>query len=182
MKPKVDVEGQQELVKMEEQFQVQEKVIRSLDLDTLNRAPIKEVAPQHPNQKDGEIYIKPHRAIGSKEKFNDAYRKEYEFQKEYVLFQAQNNEIIGEDIDMWTKPFPGMPAEWWKVPVAKKVWAPRYVAEQIKRCKYHTLKMVDKATNSDGHGQYYGTMSAESTVQRLDALPVSTQKSIFLGA
>ena len=30
--------------------------------------------------------------------------------------------------------------------------------------------------------QYYGSMAVDTTIQRLDALPVSTNKSIFMGA
>ncbi len=39
-----------------------------------------------------------------------------------------------------------------------------------------------KVTGADGMGQYYGAMAADKTVQRLDARPVSTRKSIFMGA
>ncbi len=35
---------------------------------------------------------------------------------------------------------------------------------------------------SDGMGQYYGSMAVDTTIQRLDALPASTRKSIFMGA
>jgi hypothetical protein len=38
------------------------------------------------------------------------------------------------------------------------------------------------STGADGNGQYYGTMVADTTVQRLDAIPVSSSKSIFMGA
>jgi len=62
------------------------------------------------------------------------------FQKEYVQFIAENKEIIGETIEIWTRPFGGMPAEFWKVPVNKPVWGPRYLAEQIKRCYYLVIK------------------------------------------
>jgi hypothetical protein len=39
-----------------------------------------------------------------------------------------------------------------------------------------------KFTNSDNSGQYFGEMVVETTVNRLDALPVSDKKSIFMGA
>jgi len=91
--------------------------------------------------------------------------------------------IIGEIIEMWTKPFAGMPCQFWKIPVNKPIWAPRFVAEQIKRAKYHILSMRDTVTaGADQMGQYYGTMAVDSTVQRLDAHPIGGSKSIFMGA
>ncbi|MCF1193275.1 hypothetical protein LRR18_16925, partial [Mangrovimonas sp. AS39] len=115
--------------------------------------------------------------------FNENYRKEYEYAKEYVNFIAENKMIIGEIIEMWTKPFAGMACEFWKIPVNKPIWAPRYVAEQIKRAKYHILSMRDTVTNDEGRmGQYYGTMAVDSTVQRLDAHPVGSSRSVFMGA
>jgi hypothetical protein len=134
-------------------------------------------------EKSKDIYLKPKRAVSSKEKFNEDYRKDYEFMKEYVHFIAENHECIGEAIEMWTKPFAGMPAEEWAVPTNKPVWAPRYVAEQIKSKSYHRLKMDQSVTTGlDSRGQYYGTMVADTTIQRLDARPVSSKKSVFMGA
>jgi hypothetical protein len=135
-------------------------------------------------EKKPDHYLKPKRTISSKEKFNEAFRAAWEFDKEYVHFQAQNNEIVGESIDLWTKPYAGVPAEEWVVPVNKPVWGPRYLAEQIKRKFYHRLMTEDKATvGSDGTGTYYGQMVADKTINRLDAFPVNTQKkSVFMGA
>jgi hypothetical protein len=61
---------------------------------------------------------------------------------------------------------------------------PRYLAEQIKNAKYHRLKMEESvATGGDNKGnQYYGSMAVDSIVQRLDAIPVSNRKSVFMGA
>jgi hypothetical protein len=154
----------------------------------MNMAPKKEVdqqtkIAQKDIEKNNDIYLKPVRSVGSREKFNENYREEYNHAKEYVNFVAENKEIIGEMIDLWTKPFAGMPAEEWKVPVNKPVWGPRYLAEQIKRAYYHRLSMQQSTiTNSDGMGQYYGSMTVDSIVQRLDAIPVSSRKSIFMGA
>ena len=129
-----------------------------------------------------EIYLKPIRAISCRDKFNEEFRAAYNFDKEYVQFTAENKEIIGESLDLWTRPYAGMPAEEWKVPVNKPVWAPRYVAEQIKRKYYHRLVMQDRPTSADGMGQYYGSMAVDTTVQRLDAHPVNQKKSVFMGA
>ncbi len=126
--------------------------------------------------------LKPQRSIGVRDKFNDKFRQDYEFQKEIVNFIAENKEIIGENIEMWTRPFGGMPAEYWVVPTNKPVWAPRYVAEQIKRKSYHRLRMNEATTNSNGGYSFYGQPVVESTVQRLDAFPVSKNRSVFMGA
>ncbi len=186
-KPNVNSAGEKELAKAEEQIKVFDESVRSLTLDRLSHTPKQETEAQTKLsqadiEKSKEIWLKPKRAIGSKEKFNEDYRKEYEYAKEPVCFIAENNEIIGEDIEFWTKPFAGMPVEEWKVPVNKPVWGPRYVAEQIKRCYYHRLTMRDAVTNTEGVGQFYGAMAADSTIQRLDARPASTTtKSVFMG-
>jgi hypothetical protein len=76
-----------------------------------------------------------------------------------------------------------MPAEEWAIPTGKPIWAPRYVAERLKACAYHRLTMQQHViTEANSVGQMYGALSVDTTVQRLDALPVSTRKSIFMGA
>jgi len=158
-----------------------------MTMDRMNAAPKQETEGQTKMSqvdiaKSKDIYLKPKKSIGSKEKFNEDYRKEYEFQKEYVQFIAENNEIIGETIDLWTKPFAGMPAEEWDVPTNKPVWGPRYLAEQIKRAFYHRMTMENKVIENNGVGQMYGQMAVDTTIQRLDARPVSSRKSVFMGA
>ncbi len=57
------------------------------------------------------------------------------------------------------------------------------LAEQIKRARYHRMKMDQTvSTGADGAGQYFGAMAVDTTIQRLDAMPVSSRKSIFMGA
>jgi hypothetical protein len=180
--------AEKELDKAEKNFEEFDASVRSLTLDRMNMAPNANQEPitqlsQADLAKTKDVYLKPFRSIASREKFNENYRKEYEYAKEYVNFIAENKMIIGEIIEMWTKPFAGMPAEEWKVPVNKAIWAPRYVAEQIKRAKYHILSMRDTvAAGADQMGQYFGSMAVDSTVQRLDAHPVGTTRSVFMGA
>ncbi len=81
---------------------------------------------------------------------------------------------------MWTRPYGGMNAEYWVIPTNKPVYGPRYLAEQIKKCTYHRLIMQNIVTESNRLGQVYGSMAVESTIQRLDAYPVNTRKSIFM--
>jgi hypothetical protein len=185
VKPKI---AETEMNKLEKQFESFDKNVQELTQDRMNAAPKADQEPQtkiaqSDLEKSKDIYLKPKKSIGCKEKFNEKYRDDYNFKKEYVHFTAENHEIIGETLDIWTRPFPGMPAEEWIVPVNTPIWAPRYLAEQIKGCTYHRLKMQEHVrTDSTGAGQFYGSMAVDTTIQRLDALPVSTKKSIFMGA
>lgn len=186
-KPKVNSAGEKELQKAEEQFKAFDENVKSLTMDRMNQATKLETEPSHKLSQSQiadskDIYLKPHRSIMSREKFNENFREEYNFAKEYVYFIADNKEISGEDIDVWVKPFAGLPAEWWKVPVNKPVWGPRYLAERLKGCNYHRLTMQEKVTDSHGMGQFYGQMVADNVIQRLDAMPATKTKSIFMGA
>lgn len=180
--------AENELDKAEAQFQAFDENVKQMTLDRMNQAPKQDVEAQTKIaqvdlERSKDIYLKPKRTIASREKFNDKFRQEYEFSKEYVQFIAENKEIIGEALDIWTKPFPGLPAEEWDVPVNKPVWGPRYLAEQIKACTYHRLTMAQNVvTGGDSMGQYYGSMAVDTTVQRLDAIPVNKRKSVFMGA
>lgn len=187
-RPKVNSEGQKELDKAEQNFKEFDDNVKSLTLDRMNMAPKQELEPQtkisqYELEKSKDIYLKPKRTVSCSDKFNEKFREQYNFDKEYVHFTAENKEIIGESIDIWTRPYGGMPAEEWDIPVNTPVWGPRYLAEQIKRCSYHRLVMKeDKITGSDGRGTYYGTMAVDTTVQRLDAQPFIKKKSIFMGS
>lgn len=179
---------QKEIAKLGDEFDKFDEQVKSLTMDRMKAAPLEETEPQtkisqRELERKKDIYLKPYRTINSREKFNDKYKAQYEFDKEYVYFTAENKEIIGEDIDLWTKPYAGLPAEWWKVPVNKPIWGPRYLAERIKGCKYHRMSMQANVINSeDSMGQYFGTMAVDSTVQRLDAQPANPNKSVFMGA
>lgn len=179
---------EKELDKAQEQLDKFDTEVKEMTMDRMNMAPKADVEPQTKiSQKDLEkskdIYLKPKRFVACRDKFNEAYRSDYEFSKEYVHFIAENHEIIGETIDLWTRPFAGMPAEEWEVPVNKPVWGPRYLAEQIKRKYYHRMVMRQTASDSDQRGnQYYGQMAVDTTIPRLDARPASSgRKSVFMG-
>jgi hypothetical protein len=184
---KVNSESQKELDKVEEQFEKFDEEVKALTLDRMNMAPKQEVEPQtkianRDLDKMKDIYLKPERTISSQEKFNEKFREGWNFDKEFVQFIAENKEIIGESIECWTKTYPGVPCEFWRVPVNKPVWGPRYLAEQIKKCSYHRLVMDQRVQQgSDGMGTYYGAMAVDTTVQRLDATPVTKRRSIFMG-
>lgn len=186
-KPKnLNSASEKELDKVEAQFKEFDASVKEMTMDRMNAAPKEEVEQQTKlSQKEiaatKENYLKPIKIISCKEKFNEKWRTEYEFQKEYVNFIAENKELIGESLDIWTRPFPGMPAEEWMVPVNTPVWGPRYLAEQIKRKSYHRLIMKDTPIETTGAGIMYGKMAADSIIQRLDAHPVTKKKSVFMG-
>ena len=164
-----------------------EEGVKKLTLDEMNKAPLQEVEPQtkmstQDIDKSDRVYLKPVRKISSREKFNEKFRSKYEFDTEYVQFIAENKEIIGEEIPVWTKPYPGMPAEEWKVPVNKPVWGPRHLAEQIRRKTYHRLMTEQKTIiNDDFGGSYTGQMVVDKIIPRLSAEPVTSRRSVFMG-
>lgn len=171
----------------EKHFEKFDQDCKNLTMDRLNETPKQDLEPQtklsqKEIDKSKQHYLKPEKAINNQQKFNEKFREKYDFQRQYVQFIAENKEIIGDTIEIWTRPFGGMPAEFWKVPVNKPVWGPRYLAEQIKRKFYHRLVMTPSVSSADGMGQYYGQLAADTTIQRLDANPVSTSRSFFMGA
>lgn len=187
-KPQVShSKSQQELDRADAEFKKFDAEVKEMTLDSMNHAPKVETEGPKLSQKEinnsKDIYLKPERTISSKEKFNEAFRDDYNFAKEYVQFIAENLEIIGETIEKWTKDFPGVPAEFWKIPTNKPVWGPRYLAESLKRCNYHIFSMDERQiVGADGMGSYTGKIVVDSVKQRLDAHPVSSRKSVFMGA
>lgn len=176
-RPDLNAEGQKELDKADAQIQSVPQQMAVCDVNKINNAQIQDYEPQtklsnREKNKAEAIYLKPDRAIGCRAKFNEDFRKSYEYDRQYVRFVAENNEIIGEGIEIWTKKYPGQPAEFWKVPVNKVVMGPRYLAERIADCKYRRLVMKeDKMTSSDGMGTYFGALQYEEVRHRLDARP-----------
>jgi hypothetical protein len=187
--------SQKELDKAEKQFEKFEENIKEMTLDRMNEAPKLEQEQQtkisnREAQKVDGIWLKHVKAIGPGvnpktgeiEKFNEAFRKDYEFAKEYVKFIAEHKEL-GGTIEIWTKAFPGINLEYWEVPVNTPVWGPRYLAEQIKKCSYHRMHMDEqKVVGYNAMGTMTGQIVVDNVVQRLDAIPVSDRKSIFMGA
>lgn len=183
-RPKVNSASQKELDKVENQLNEFNDGVKALVEARSPATPSEETERQTKlsendirNAKD--IYLKPNKAIPDGQKFNEKFRKDWEFQKEYVQFIAEHKELIGENIEMWTHPFGGVGAEFWLVPTNKPVWGPRYLAEQIQRKSYHRLIMENNTSERTGMGTFYGTLAADSKIQRLDAYPVHSRKSIF---
>lgn len=184
-RPKVQ---EKEMDKLERQVDEFDAQVKELTLDRMNEAPKLEMEAQTKlssreidNAK--KIWLKPERTVRDGQKFNDKFKEKWEFEKEYVQFIAEHKELTGEAIEIWTHPRGGVGAEFWRVPTNKPVWGPRYLAEQIKKCTYHRLRMEqNNMTSQDGMGSYFGSMVVDTTVPRLTAEPVSTRKSIFMGS
>lgn len=161
--------------------------VEKLTMDACAKAPVLETEPQVKKSdreiaKEDGIYLKPERSINSKEPFNETYRKEYNYKTEMVPFIAEHKEIIGEVIEKWTKPFPGMSAEFWKVPTNKKVWGPRHLAEGIADKAYTRLVMEERTTNVAGEGKFYGQLVATQRIQRLDAKPARGKLQVAMSS
>lgn len=159
------------------QFDAFEKQLRSLSNQPLGQAPETEaqtkLSSREANREDLP-YIKPSRTIASSEKFNDKYKAQFEYAKQYVRVIAENNEIIGEAIEVWTKPFPGVAAEFWKVPVNRPIMIPRYVASQISTRQYVQYSMTEpKMTGTEGGHQFYSGMIGKDIKRRLDCRPTA---------
>lgn len=181
--PSVNSEGQKELDKLQDQFDDYKNTVDNL----VEKRNVKGEAPEHEiSQKDIEksqdIYIKPNRIIMSKEKFNERYRDDYNFAKEYVHYTVEHHECKGDFVELWTKPFPGVPAEFWIVPSGKAVWIPRHVADKLEHgCSYRRLKTVDRPYSHDQMGtQYYGQIVEDTINYRISARPVSTRKNFSM--
>jgi len=184
-KPKVSASAQRHLDKTEAQFEKYSEQLTSMAQNDIRSLPVKEEEMQtklssREIHRDNAIYLKPERTIPDGQKFNEAFAKEYEFDCQLVNFIAEHKEIIGEKIELWTHPYGGKGASFWKVPVNKPVWGPRYLAEQIKESRYvkYISEQAPNMPNTNSM-QMYGGIIAETQVQRLDAHPVSTKKTFF---
>jgi hypothetical protein len=177
-----------QLESIERQINQQEDQIKSLTLDETNKSPVLEQESsmqlsQKELAKKPDVYIKPTRTLapGRKEKFLDAWKSEYESRKQYVEYTVENNEVIGEDVTLWSKPYPGLPMEEWVLPTNKPIWIPKYVAEQVQNCRYHKFIMDKTPVNTTGEATYYGAMQVKNTVNRLDAKVVDKRPRVFMG-
>lgn len=180
---KTNAEQTKEMIEKSDAFDAQ---VKEMNIDAMNKAPTQEYEPPKVSQKqisENESYAKPSRWIADRQKFNPAFEKDWEYAKQYVHCIPIHNELRGDLIEFWTHPFGGKGAEFWQIPSDKPIWIPRYAAEQLTKCKYHRLKMDEAKTRAaDGSGTYFGQMVAETTIHRLDAVPVNSGKSIFMGA
>lgn len=186
-KPNVNEQGLEELKKVEKQIKTYQEQLKELRLDKSDLSKLKEEEPQtkmstRQAQAADALVLKPIRTISRKSNFNEKFIDEYNHAAEPVRFIAENKMIIGEKIELWTGEFGGKALEFWEVPVNKVVIGPRYLADRIAKCR-HSIFVMEKTVNSaDGMGQYYGSMAVEQVVNRLDAKPVSSKKTLFMSS
>ena len=168
-----------------------ERQLAELNLDSAYRLKTQEVEPQtklSQKQKENVLTLKPSMslmAVG--QKFNEDFRKEYEERKKYTKFIAEHRECPGDTIEFWTRPYGGLPAEFWKVPTNRVVEAPRYVAEELSDRSYVSYRMDGDDTSernrvgTDGFGVQYGQMVATHKTERVTAYPAQEKKTLFMG-
>ena len=181
--------GERELDRVEKEFKEFDQHVNDLTIDRMNQSPKQETEPQTKLSQQEishakDIYLKPVKSISATNPFNEKFREAYNFDKEFVQFIVENKECIGDDVEIWTRKYAGVPAEFWNVPTNKPVWGPRYLAEQIKECSYHRLSMQEAGPQygQDRIASYHQKIIVDSVVQRIDALPVSKKRSIFMGS
>lgn len=184
--PKVNSDGQKELDKAQEKFdQFNDQVAGFNPLDA--KAPVAETEPQTKMSqreiRNAEVpYIKPIRSVArtnfkndridSRSYFDEKHRPLHDRDWEYVKCIVENNEIKGEDVEVWTAKWGCDPAHFWKVPVNKPVMIPRLLAEQLASCKYHRLRTEDRPVEQGQLGTITGALVVDQTVHRIDARPV----------
>lgn len=152
--------------------------MKSLNVDDIQTAPIKEEDPQTKISKKAiddldAPKIRPSKTFAPIDKprpEHDSLRKRA---WEYVKVIAENKEVIGETIQSWYKPpISGEACHFWEVPVNTPVYIPRMLAEHLATRIYPRHKMVDRATRGLGHGEIMQVMVVEETLRRLDCRPV----------
>jgi hypothetical protein len=83
---------------------------------------------------------------------------------------VENNEIVGENVQFWLKPYPGLPAHEWIVPVNKPIYLPQYVAEHLAKRSY--VRYVMQERRGAGEGDLTHEMAAKEVRHRLDCRSV----------
>ena len=174
--PKVNSLGEKQLQQAEKQLEKFTEEVK--ELASSDSSPtIRETEPQTKLSskevaKTDAPYIRPSRVICSKETFNENFRREYEEAKKYVKCIVENNEIRGDIVETWVKKFPGMPAEFYQVPVNKPIYLPRMVADHLASRFYTRFSMADKSPTEIREGEPMQTMVAKEQIRRIDCRPV----------
>lgn len=174
-----------ELDKTETYFDKVQDQLSDLTVDEMAKAPVEDLEPQTKlskkelNKYDAPVishckcFIQPIPKNGyDKEKFDKLIAHD----EELVKVICENNEIIGEAIELWTGNYPGQICGFYKVPVNIPVWIPRKVAKRIRACRYHRIKMAQRPLHSLQNEMDSGSVFSQpiesptvtETKQRLD--------------
>ena len=107
--------------------------------------------------------------------YNDKHDKLREQGWKYIKVVFENKEATGQRIEMWTGEWGCEPGYLWSIPVNKPVWAPLFLAKQVKGCKYHEISMRDpfeedprQASRPTQTIELVQKMTVEKVKQRLD--------------
>jgi hypothetical protein len=182
-KPKVNSEGQKSLDRAEEVLShFQSKTKEFNPFTGLNDISVDEPQTKLSKQElahTDAIWVEPIRSIkrpvGGKDKatvhFKEEWKPLHEKDWEYVRCIVENNELIGEAVEVWTGKWGCDPAHFWKIPVNKPVMIPRHLAEQLSKCKYHRLKMEGGLEAAQESNFVNKRIVADHVVRRIDCRP-----------
>jgi hypothetical protein len=172
-KPHVSSKSEQELNKAQEKFDKFSEELKTLSTDskkeslpTVETEQQTKLSKREANAADAP-YIKPGKAIFSKEKFNEACRADYERRNKYTKVVVEHNEIPGEIVQFWKKEWPGTPAYEWHIPTNKPVYVPIYIAEHLAKRSYVRYVMEERPQNVDGASLTH-SMVAKEVCHRID--------------
>jgi hypothetical protein len=188
-RPRVNSEGQKKLEEVQAQLDHVVENARAVDsVEQREFLPRREREEQtklsSAEQRKNIIVLKPIKtlfAVG--QKFDENFREDYNYDKQYVDFIYEHNEEKGSTLEIWTRPYPGVPAEFWLVPANKPVSGPRYLKNQIDNMTYITRKYVEqKSVGSDYAGQYVGALEVQNVEERASTKEVSKKVKIFMGS
>lgn len=180
-KPKITSEGQKSLDQsLESLGRLEQKIQEFNPFSGLSNEPTSDpqtkLSTREANAKEA-IWLKPvrsiQRSVGGKDDakvyWDEKNRQAHDEDWKYVKCIVENNEIIGEDIEVWTAKWGCDPAHFWKVPVNRPIMIPKLLAEQLSKCQYHRLKMESGAEKSN---YVNAGIVADHVVRRIDARPV----------
>ena len=173
-----------ELEKVEKQFDKTDEELASLTVDEMAKAPLKTLEPQTKMSKkevqefDAPVirHCKGFQMTIPKSGVDPKFKPLIEHDEEFIKVICENNEVIGEHIELWSGNFPGQICGFYQVPVNIPVYVPRKVAKRIRASRYHRIKMAERPMSqlqhemsSDGvSSQPSGVITVTETKQRLD--------------
>lgn len=175
----------EEIAKIDSQINQVQTAMSNLTQDEINKASVVDFQPQTEITRAMKDFtdapvIKPIKSIPRPGKPIAKEAKDRAWGWEYVRCIAENREVIGETIELWTGKYHGDMADFWQVPVNRPIYLPRHVAKRISECRYHRVKMQDRPMHnlmnemeSTGVSGYSGQLTVVDTRQRLDCRPIA---------
>jgi hypothetical protein len=182
VKPKVNSEGQKVLDQAAEKLDAFQEQAREFNpFSGLKNVQVETEPQTKMSNREAKaadaIWIEPIRSVkrpqggkdNAKVHWDEKWRPQWEEDWKRVKCIVENNELIGEAVEVWTAKWGCDPAHFWKIPVNKPVLIPRLLAEQLSKCQYHRLKMEDSAEKMN---YVNSRLVADHVIRRIDARPV----------